>query len=177
MLRNERISWLENKKILGQKKLGGRKRFGVYKNQQSFVLGDRDSSSVRESPDLNQIYGRAERGEEMGTRSRRLVSNIKLRPLDEEGVRKALQEREVEIYNLKRLYKDVADRISVIERSHRSEVQVDIQKPRMDKTKANEMVGFSFRNRSQIQSPFTKKNPKLVLTNPITGINSLKNFK
>ena len=174
MLRKDRISWLENKKILGSKKLGGRKKFEVYKNQQSFVLGDRDNSSV--IPDLSVVYGRIERGEEMRNRGRRLMSHIKLRPLDDEGIKKSLREKEVEIDKLTNLYRNVAERISAIERSHRSEVQFDLGKLWTDKISTRALEVSPIRNRSEKQSIYTKMNPKIILTNPITGISSLKKF-
>ena len=171
MLRKDRISWLENKKILGSKKLRGRKKFGVYKNQQSFMLGERDNNSV--SPDLSVVYGRIERGEEMKNRGR---SHIKLRPLDDKGIKKSLREKEVEIDKLTNLYKNVAERISAIERSHRSEVQFDLGKLWTDKMSSRALEVSPIRNRSEKQSIYTKMNPKIIITNPITGISSLKKF-
>lgn len=162
----EKVSWLENKKIFGEKKRTGRKRFEIQKNQESSLIDLKDYKSL--SPNFRMLYGDLDNSQFLERENKNIRSGVKLRPLEENQYLKALENKEAEIRKLKKLYKETTDKLMIFERKKKS-VIVGGGNIRADNFRNNEIMGISPRSRLDDGVRFTKMNPKLVISNPIIG--------
>lgn len=162
----QKVSWLENKKIFGEKKRTGRKRFEIRKNQESSLLESREYGS--HSPNFKMLYGDIGSSQYLERESKNNKSGVKLSPLEEKQFFKDLEVKETEITKLKKLYKEITDKLSILERNKKSGIVGD-GNVKADNFRVNEMTGFTPKNRLENGIRFTKMKPKLIITNPIIG--------
>jgi hypothetical protein len=170
-----RSSWLKRNKEISPVR-GGRKRFDVHKNRESFK--DVDSIRFSKTP-LKSI--RSERKHfrvdlSAENSSARNLSHVKLSPIDG-YFQKKLKEKESEIHLLKGLYKDTNQQLLEIKKQYRVKRPIieqfrPVEVPRMDFTPEPRLYTNMeiFKQRVLTQPKFTKSNPKIILTSPITGV-------
>lgn len=158
MFLKSRSDWLKLQNNSSPIRIFGRKRFRIHKNEHHFNITS-DIQSKSQSPSystksfdrqLNSTY----------TRTHKLRPNIKSPALNEGFYREKLKEKNEEILLLKELYRDLNNRLMVAGKPENSTFQREKFKEETVK----------MRDRVFAQPRFTKSKPKLIFTNPITGI-------
>lgn len=163
-----RFDWEKVAKQSEKFERGGRKRFEMHKNQHNLVLspivldnGVYKEKIVSKTPEPTsfRIAPRPERN-------------------DQSFFYKQLKAKESEILNLKRLYNDTSRKLQIYERaSSRSKMRqivLDISSPIYKRNVTPDYKKNSYLDLQShpafIQPKFTKNHPKILLSNPITGI-------
>lgn len=178
MFLKSRSSWLQHNKELSPLGRGGRKRFLVHKNRQTTNM-DADSLRYVRSPKkyVNQmaVSPRVDLSAEVS--AKRSPNSGKLDPIDSVYYKKKLVEKESEIFLLQSLYKDTKQQLLQYQKQNPFFAKpigktklFDL--PRKDLTPEPRVLTDmnSFKQRLFMQPKFTKSNPKIVFSNPITGI-------
>ena len=171
-----RSSWLKHNKEISPA-AGGRKRFIVHKNRES--TKDVDQTHYSKTP-LKQIkserrHFRLDMSAEGSSPNHQ--SKIKLTPINDDYYRQKLIEKESEINTLKNLYIDKNQQLlnlknKIVYTRPTIEKFRPVEVPRPDLTPEPRLQSNleMFKQRIYSQPKYTKSNPKIVFSNPITGI-------
>ena len=163
-----RLSWLDLPTL--HPKRTGRKRFTVHKNQHNMILFP---ETVRHDNHLEKIT----------TQTPDRQKNFSLSPIsdpiDKSFYQKQLKAKDSELEILKNLYSDTSRKLQLYEKSVGKLNQMK-KVPEMINTqtkvrtltpkyKRNNFLDFQA-HPAFMQPKYTKSNPKIMLSNPITGI-------
>jgi len=178
MFLKSRSSWLQHNKELSPVGRAGRKRFVAHKNRQTTNM-DTDSLRYVRSPKkyVNQMAASPRLDLSAEVSGKRLPNSGKLDPIDSVYYKKKLVEKESEIFLLQSLYKDTKQQLLQYQKQNPFFAK-PIEKPKLFNSPRKDLTPEprmftnidSFNQRMFMQPKFTKSNPKIVLSNPITGI-------
>ncbi|OMJ89062.1 hypothetical protein SteCoe_8888 [Stentor coeruleus] len=168
-----RSDWLKfaGKGITNHKE--GRKRFNIHKNQHKCII-------YPESPSkgIEKTFTR-EKNITNSHSVRRVETFKKLEPIETSFYKQIIQEKDLEISHLKNLYSETNKRLLECEVKIASPSDNKLKKTHSDvflrrrgltpDFKRNNFLDYA-RHPAFSQPKFTKNTPKIVLSNPITGI-------
>lgn len=170
--KQSRSDWLKFPVKSTRLRKAGKKRFEVHKNQHNVLLYP-DTPSEKKSSYLNVPNS------SKTPQPQRVKRFIKLEPLENAFYMKRLKEKETELSVIKGLYKATTHKLLEYEKkimlSSRVRPAEDIsdfgirrsgRTPDLKRNNYLDMAGHP----AFVQPKYTKSNPKIVLSNPITGI-------